>query len=1023
MASNMRWCISDDRLSEGSKYEAMAGSSGDENNVNMVGQQNGTKEIAKTTIDTSSPYYLHPSDHPGLIFVTHPLSENGDNYFTWRHSFLNASHSKNEADVVDGTIEKPDDASSDFQAWIQCNAVVLAWLTNALAKELQGNATHAETAREVWQDLEERFTQGIAPRVYELKRAIVLLQQEKASVASYYGKLKSVWGELQGLNPTPICKCGCTCGAAKKMQIMREEEKVFDFLMGLDEAYTTVRSQILSIDPLPNIGRAYAIAAQEEKQRSIAASRTPTIEAAALLTKRSDSQMKGNGSGRRNQFPPCPHCGKTNHSQEYCFKVIGYPSDWRKPGKGNSSRADHKQTNSSNAAFTAKMDGENLLIPGLTPSQQQQLMALLNGQEAPGGNPSANMATSNFSGKTENGWIVDTGATNHITHDVNSLSNVEQQHNIPPVQIPDGKTIHVHALRQINLGNRLILDQVLGVPDFCFNLMSVSKLTRDLNCTLTFWQNFFVIQDLHSRRLIGVGRERNGLYYLEPIKGGKALTARNTISANMWHLRLGHLPVNCISLIPDLSVSFDCKKTSFCDVCYKAKQTRLSFPLSMNKTQHVFDLIHCDIWGPYKTKSIYGCHFFLTIVDDFSRATWVFLMTHKSETKEYLLQFFNWVHTQFHMDIKALRTDNGLEFSHRDLMSYYSDHGMEHQTSCTDTPRKNGVVERKHLHLLEVARALRFQANLPIFFWGECVLTAAYLINRMPLSTLKDRTPYEILLGKKPTYEHLRNFGCLCYGHVNSKPRDKFAPRAKPGIFVGYPNGQKGYRIYDLESKRIYVSRDVQFLEGIYPYTKSSLGESRQVSNEEPDAGNIPLSTDLCTDPVEEPVMESIATEPISPDIEVGCSESDESTPTVENQQAATLPSKRQRQVSRTNSDRICKLKNYLDTKFHIKNLGKLKYFLGIEVARSPAGIFLSQRKYVLDILAECWAGCPMTRKSTTGYIIFLGSSPVSWRAKKQTVVSHSSASDDRLSEGSKYEAMAGSSGDENNVNMVGQQK
>ncbi|KAK2982173.1 hypothetical protein RJ640_029076 [Escallonia rubra] len=761
------------------------------------------------------------------------------------------------------------------------------------------------------------------------------------------------------------------------MQIMREEEKVFDFLMGLDKAYTTVRSQILSIDPLPNIGRAYAIAAQEEKQRSIAASHTPTIEAAALLTKRSDSQMKGNGSGRRNQFPPCPHCGKTNHSQEYCFKVIGYPSDWRKPGKENSSRADHKQTNSSNAAFTANMDAENLLIPGLTPSQQQQLMALLNGQEAPGGNPSASMATSNFSD---------------------------------------------------------------------------SKLTPDLNCTLTFWQNFFVIQDLHSRRLIGVGRERNGLYYLEPIKGGKALTARNTISANMWHLRLAHLSVNRISLIPDLSVSFDCKKTSFCDVCYKAKQTSLSFPLSMNKTQHVFDLIHCDIWGPYKTKSISGCHFFLTIVDDFSRATWVFLMKHKSETKEYLLQFFNWVHTQFHMDIKALRTDNGLEFSHRDLMSYYSDHGMEHQTSCTDTPQQNGVVERKHRHLLEVARALRFQANLPIFFWGECVLTAAYLINRMPLSTLKDRTPYEILLGKKPTYEHLRNFGCLCYGHVNSKPHDKFAPRAKPGIFVGYPNGQKGYRIYDLESKRIYVSRDVQFLEGIYPYTKSSLGESRQVSNEEPDAGNIPLSTDLCIDPVEEPVMESIATEPILPDIEVGCYESDESTPTVARSPAgiflsqrkyvldilaecgltgckpASFPMEQQHKLS-NESGEICKNPEeyrrlvgrllYLnitrpDISYAVHILSQFMhdprqphldaaYRILHYLKGSPGqGILLPSNNtlYLQAFYDADWAGCPMTRKSTTGYIIFLGSSPVSWRAKKQIVVSRSSAK-------AEYRAMA----------------
>ena len=127
-----------------------------------------------------------------------------------------------------------------------------------------------------------------------------------------------------------------------------------------------------------------------------------------------------------------------------------------------------------------------------------------------------------------------------------------------------------------------------------------------------------------------------------------------------------------------------------------------------------------------------------------------------------------------------------MEFAYGDLLTHYFDIGMEHQTSCTDTPQQNGVVERRHRHLLEVAQALRFQAHLPITFWGECVLTAAYLINRMPLSVLQNKTPYEVLLGKSPTYDHLRSFGCLCYGHVNSKPRDKFAPRAKPGVFVGY---------------------------------------------------------------------------------------------------------------------------------------------------------------------------------------------------------------------------------------------
>ncbi|KAK3020399.1 hypothetical protein RJ639_046132 [Escallonia herrerae] len=147
---------------------------------------------------------------------------------------------------------------------MQCNYVVMT-ITNVLDKELQNGAAHAETTNEVWADLQERFTQGLAPRVYELKRAIALLQQEKAPISTYFGRLKAVWNELQALSPVPTCTCGCTCGVAKKMQSMREEEKVFEFLMNLDESFGIVRSQVLSVDPLPTLGRAYAITAQEEK--------------------------------------------------------------------------------------------------------------------------------------------------------------------------------------------------------------------------------------------------------------------------------------------------------------------------------------------------------------------------------------------------------------------------------------------------------------------------------------------------------------------------------------------------------------------------------------------------------------------------------------------------------------------------------------------------------------------------------------------------------------------------------------
>lgn len=99
------------------------------------------------------------------------------------------------------------------------------------------------------------------------------------------------------------------------------------------------------------------------------------------------------------------------------------------------------------------------------------------------------------------------------------------------------------------------------------------------------------------------------------------------------------------------------------------------------------------------------------------------------------------------------------------MKNYFHEHGILFQTSCPGTPQQNGRVERKHRHILNVARALRFQGSLPISFWGECVLTAGYLINRTPTPMLHGKTPYEMLHGQAPLYSHLKVFGCLCYAH------------------------------------------------------------------------------------------------------------------------------------------------------------------------------------------------------------------------------------------------------------------
>lgn len=216
-------------------------------------------------------------------------------------------------------------------------------------------------------------------------------------------------------------------------------------------------------------------------------------------------------------------------------------------------------------------------------------------------------------------------------------------------------------------------------------------------------------------------------------------------------------------------------------------------------------------------------------------------MRHKSEVKEFLIAFGIMVRNHFSTTVKKLRTDNGTEFQSSSMLNYYHKNGILLETSCTDTPQQNGVVKRKHGHISEVARALRFESGLPVDFWTECVLTATYIINRLPSRVLKGKTPYKILFNKQPNYDHVTVFGCLVYAKDNRKGRERFDWRGRRCVFVGYPHLQKGYRVFDLETKQIYTSRDVKFFKDIFPFknaTRVDDDNKQAIDNrrEEPDA-------------------------------------------------------------------------------------------------------------------------------------------------------------------------------------------
>jgi len=326
--------------------------------------------------------------------------------------------------------------------------------------------------------------------------------------------------------------------------------------------------------------------------------------------------------------------------------------------------------------------------------------------------------------------------------------------------------------------------------------------------------------------MIGLGKQRDGLYYLaalatkNSVNTSSSLTKQPTCnltisSTDLWHHRLGHASSSRLSYIAKKFLNFSVQSNNTCLVCPLAKHIRLPFSPSTISSLKPFEIIHCDIWGRYRHPSLTGAHYFLTIVDDFTRFTWIFLMRHKDEAQSLLKKFFSFVQTQFESHIKTFRSDNSGEFT--SLRSFFQDHGVVFQHSCVYTPQQNRVVERKHRHILQVARALKFQAQLPTLFWGECALTAVHIINRLPSPVLSLKTLFELLYSKRPSFSHLRVFGCLAYA-TNVRVSHKFDHHSIPSIFIGYPVGRKAYKLFDLSSNKIFTSRDVKFHETSFPY-------------------------------------------------------------------------------------------------------------------------------------------------------------------------------------------------------------
>uniref|UniRef100_A0A2N9IHW7 Retrotransposon gag domain-containing protein n=1 Tax=Fagus sylvatica TaxID=28930 RepID=A0A2N9IHW7_FAGSY len=234
-----------------------------------------------------------------------------------------------------------------------------------VCEEIASNVIYANTTKEIWEDLRERFAQGNGPRIFEIQKSILVLSQDNSSISSYYTRLKSLWDELSNFRSIP----DCSCRAMKVLFDNKQHEYVMQFLMGLNDSFSHVRAQILMTDPLPFITKAFALVVQEERQRNInIPSLAPAVDSVALFT---CGEVTRNNYGGKNQSykkdrPLCSHCGITGDTVDKCYKLHGYPPGYKFKGKMHS-------TNQSSANV------EDPHLP-FTQAQCQQLLSMLSSQ-------------------------------------------------------------------------------------------------------------------------------------------------------------------------------------------------------------------------------------------------------------------------------------------------------------------------------------------------------------------------------------------------------------------------------------------------------------------------------------------------------------------------------------------------------------------------------------------------------------------------------------------------------------------
>ncbi|CAG9135946.1 unnamed protein product [Plutella xylostella] len=686
----------------------------------------------------------------------------GTNFRQWKFQVKCAL----KANGIDISIPKPATNESD---WLKKDGMAMYILTSSMDLKQITLIENCETAQEIMMKLESIYEQKselnkmlIHERFYQYKMSV------SDSVAEHISKVENLAQQLKDSGES-----------------VSDLAIITKILGTLPTKYRSLRQAWMSLDPKQQtlinltarlLDEEASITCEEEQETALLVANTKQKN-----QKEASASTSTQNKTTKHRFE-CYNCGKRGHFSREC----------RAPRRG-----------------TKKPTSDNTML-------------------------AFNVET-NLSEVEENTWILDSGASAHMTFRKDFFEELVQC-NQKSLTLGNKQSVEVRGIGKVMI-KRLVngqwehsmLQGVLYVPSLRRNLFSEGVIVRRGYTIIKKHPNALIYKE--KEVVMSAKITENNLYKLQietviPDSCNIVQSAHSDIKK--WHERLGHinlkqlLNMSAQNVIEGLNI--DNSESDFvCEACAYGKQSRLPFQKSIRGELQPGDLVYSDVCGPMSHTSVQGLRYFVLFKDAATSYRHVYFMKNKSDVLEYFKKYNAIIKNKFAHCVKILHTDNGGEYVNKAYKEYVEKEGIFHEFTAPYTPEQNGRAERELRTIVESARSMLYARNVPLNLWAEAVNCAVYILNRTSSSQTPNKTPYELWNGVKPLLGHVKVFGSIGYVHVPDQLRTKLDKKSEKMILVGYDN--TNYRMYNISTKQIKVSRNVIFDENEVLQMKKNMAQ------------------------------------------------------------------------------------------------------------------------------------------------------------------------------------------------------